>query len=113
MENNMEKNFSAKRALEKYKQINANVTTFLDMKFENGFLSFNETLDVIRSARETLEKNQLVVNGFGKWDYDKDVAVMQLSKAIKLFNQAKYEVSCAIDSLRLSDELEVKDVVWD
>lgn len=83
------------------------------MKFENGFLSFNETLDCLRSARVTLEKNQLVVDGFIKWDYDKDTAIKQLSEAISLFNRAKYEVSCAIDSLRMADDLTIEDLTRD
>ena len=107
----MVKNFSTERAIENYKQINSNVATFLDMKFENEFLSLNDTLDVIRHAMSTLADNQLVVNGFTKWDYDKDTAIKQLSKALWYFKLAKDEISNAIDSLRLADDFDMDDVV--
>lgn len=109
----MVKNFTNERTLENYKQINANVAAHLDMELENGLISLKETLNLIRNARVTLDKNQLVVDGFTKMDYDKDTAIKQLSEAIRLFNKAKYEVSCAIDSLRMADDLTIEDVTMD
>lgn len=107
----MVKNFTNEKALDVYKQINANVAARLDMELENGLISLKETLNLIRNARVTLDKNQLVVDGFTKLDYDKDTAIKQLSEAISLFNKAKYEVSCAIDSLRMADDLELEKIL--
>lgn len=93
--------------LDNYKEINANVAAHLEKELENGLISLNETLNLIRNARVTLDKNQLVIDGLTKTDYDKDTAIKQLSEAISLFNKAKYEVSCAIDSLRMADDLKL------
>ena len=108
---NMVKNFSTERVIENYKQINANVAAFLDMKLENEFLSLNDTLDVIRHAMSTLTDNQLVVNGSTKIDYDKNTAIKQLSEALWHFKMAKFEISNAIDSLRLADDFDMDDAV--